>query len=45
MRFEVSWTVPGGRSADTRAFDLEGELRRRGISMRAKIEVARPHDV
>jgi len=45
MRFEVSWTVPAGRSAGTRAFDLEGELRRRDISMREKIEAARPHDV
>ncbi len=45
MRFEVFWTVPGGRSVGTQAFDLEGELGRRGIAMREEIEVARPHDV
>jgi len=45
MRLEVFWTAPGGRSVGTQAFDLEGELGRRGIAMREEIEVARPHDV
>ena len=34
LEFEIFWTVPGGRSAPTRALDLEGELARRGITMR-----------
>jgi hypothetical protein len=45
MRFEVFWTVPGGRWVGTRAFDLEGELGRRGVPMCEEIEVARSHDV
>jgi hypothetical protein len=40
MRFEVFWTVPGGRSVSTRAFDLEGELARRGIPLPEEIDVA-----
>src|SRR5215510_6408984 len=31
LEFEVFWTVPGGTSVPTRALDLEGELRRRGV--------------
>jgi catechol-2,3-dioxygenase len=31
LEFEIFWTVPDGRSAPTRALDLEGELARRGI--------------
>jgi catechol-2,3-dioxygenase len=34
LEFEVFWTVPGGRPAPTSALDLEGELARRGISLR-----------
>lgn len=33
LEFEIFWTVPGGRSAPTKALDLEGELARRGIAM------------
>ena len=33
LEFEVFWTVPDGRPRPTRALDLEGELRRRGISV------------
>ncbi len=33
LEFEIFWTVPDGRSAPTRALDLEGELARRGSSM------------
>ncbi len=33
LEFEIFWTVPDGRSAPTRALDLEGELARRGIPM------------
>jgi hypothetical protein len=40
MRFEVFRTVPGGRSVGTRAFDLEGELARRGIPLPEEIDVA-----
>ncbi len=39
MRFEVFWTVPGGRSVGTRALDLEGELARRGIPLPEEIDV------
>jgi catechol-2,3-dioxygenase len=34
LEFEVFWTVPGGRSIGTRELDLEGELVRRGITVR-----------
>ena len=40
LEFEVFWTVPGGRSVGTRALDLEGELRKRGIPMPQEIDVA-----
>ena len=40
MRFEVFRTVPGGQSVGTRAFDLEGELARRGIPLPEEIDVA-----
>jgi catechol-2,3-dioxygenase len=33
IEFEVFWTVPDGRPGPTRALDLEGELRRRGITV------------
>jgi len=39
MRFEVFWTVPGGRSVGTRALDREGERARRGISLPEEIDV------
>jgi catechol-2,3-dioxygenase len=31
LEFEVFWTRPDGRPHPTRALDLEGELRRRGL--------------
>jgi catechol-2,3-dioxygenase len=34
LEFEIFWTVPGGTSVGTRPLDLEGELARRGITMR-----------
>ena len=34
LEFEIFWTVPDGRSAPTTELDLEGELARRGITMR-----------
>ena len=40
LEFEVFWTVPGGRSVGTRALDLEGELRKRGIPMPQEVDVA-----
>ena len=35
LEFEVFWTVPGGVPVGTRALDLDGELTRRGLSVRA----------
>ena len=40
LEFEVFWTVPGGRPVGTRALDLEGELKKRGIPMPQEIDVA-----
>jgi hypothetical protein len=40
LEFEVFWTVPGGRPVGTRALDLEGELRKRGIPLPPEIDVA-----
>jgi hypothetical protein len=40
LEFEVFWTVPGGRPVGTRALDLEGELRKRGIPLPQEIDVA-----
>jgi len=40
MRFEVFWTVPGGRSVGKRAFDPKGEFARRGIPLPEEIDVA-----
>ena len=34
LEFEIFWTVPGGTSVGTRPLDLEGELHRRGITIR-----------
>jgi len=33
LEFEIFWTVPGGTSIGTKPLDLEGELRRRGITL------------
>ena len=35
LEFEIFWTVPGGVPVGTRALDLDGELTRRGLSVRA----------
>jgi catechol-2,3-dioxygenase len=34
LEFEIFWTVPDGRPSPTRELDLEGDLARRGITMR-----------
>ena len=34
LEFEILWTVPDGRPARTRELDLDGELARRGITVR-----------
>ena len=34
LEFEIFWTVPGGTSVGTRPLDLEGELHRRGVTIR-----------
>jgi catechol-2,3-dioxygenase len=34
LEFEVFWTVPDGTAAGTRELDLEGELARRGLTIR-----------
>ena len=33
LEFEIFWTVPDGKPAETRELDLEGELARRGITI------------
>jgi catechol-2,3-dioxygenase len=35
LEFEIFWTVPGGVPVGTRPLDLDGELTRRGLSVRA----------
>jgi len=34
LEFEIFWTVPDGKAAGTRELDLEGELARRGLTIR-----------
>ena len=34
LEFEIFWTVPGGTAVGTRPLDLEGELHRRGVTIR-----------
>ncbi len=34
LEFEIFWTVPDGTPVGTRPLDLEGELARRGFTMR-----------
>ena len=34
LEFEIFWTVPGGTSVGIRPLDLEGELHRRGVTIR-----------
>jgi catechol-2,3-dioxygenase len=35
LEFEIFWTVPGGQPIGTRPLDLDGELARRGVSVRS----------
>jgi catechol-2,3-dioxygenase len=35
LEFEIFWTVPGGVPVGTRALDLDAELTRRGLAVRA----------